>query len=224
MRIFLVAALAGWTLFAADGVEEGRRGNALYQAGAYSSAVRAYESGLSKRNRRAPSALTAALWSNLGLALHRADSTQKAFAAFQNAVATAPTAEGRARAAYNAGTAAAQAGRDEAALVHLRQALLADPSHEAARFNFEVVKRQLDRKKKQRKKKQQPQQPPDIQPSPFAQQLKDRADSLVARRQYEGAYRLMKQGLQRDSTVRAFASFIQRTGTVAQIDSAGTVP
>ncbi|PSQ84573.1 MAG: hypothetical protein BRD44_00455 [Bacteroidetes bacterium QS_7_67_15] len=180
-------------------------------------------SPLAERDRRAASALTSKLWNNLGLALHRTDSTERAVAVFQHAFRTAEAAAGRGRAAYNAGTAAAQTDRDQAALGRLRQALLADSSHEAARFNFELVKRRLERKKKQQKKKKQKQKPsPDVQPSAFARRLKARADSLVARRRYADAYRLMTKGLRRDSTVRAFRSFIRRTSAVVQIDSAGT--
>jgi tetratricopeptide (TPR) repeat protein len=223
VRSFLVLAIAGWTLFTADGAQEGREGNERYRAGAYPAAIRAYQRGLAERDRHAASALTSKLWNNLGLALHRTDSTERAVAVFQHAFRTAEAAAGRGRAAYNAGTAAAQTDRDQAALGRLRQALLADSSHEAARFNFELVKRRLERKKKQQKKKKQKQKPsPDVQPSAFARRLKARADSLVARRRYADAYRLMTKGLRRDSTVRAFRSFIRRTSAVVQIDSAGT--
>jgi tetratricopeptide (TPR) repeat protein len=221
VRSFLVLAIAGWTLFAADGAQEGREGNERYRAGAYPAAIRAYQRGLAERDRHAASALTSKLWNNLGLALHRTDSTERAVAVFQHAFRTAEAAAGRGRAAYNAGTAAAQTDRDQAALGRLRQALLADSSHEAARFNFELVKRRLERKKKQQKKKKQ-KPPPDVQPSAFARRLKARADSLVAQRRYADAYRLMTRGLRRDSTVRAFRSFIRRTSAVVQIDSAGT--
>ena len=224
MRSFLIIAVASWTLFAADGVREGREGNEQYRAGAYAEAMRAYERGLAERDARTASAITSKLLNNLGLALHRADSTGPSFAAFQRAFRIAPGAEGRGRAAYNAGTVAAQTGRDPAALGRLRQALLADPSHEAARFNFELVKRrrERDKKKRRKKKKKNKQTPPaDVQPSPFAERLKARADSLVARRRYAAAHRLLQRGLQRDSTVRAFRSFIRRTEAVAQIDSTG---
>ena len=228
MRTLLIFAVAGWTLFAADGVREGRGGNAHYRAGDYPAAVQAYRAGLSERKQQgAPSALTAALWHNLGLALHRTGRPEEATSAFKEAFATAAGPQGRARAAYNAGTAAAQAGRHQIALAYLRQALLADPAHERARFNFEVVKRKLQRERQRQKKKKQPPNaspPPDIQPSPFAQRLKARADSLIAQHRYSTAYRLMTNGLRRDSTVRAFQSFIQRTGTVAQIDADSTSP
>ena len=221
MRPLLAALLLGWTLFAADGAEQGREGNDRYRSGAYAQARQAYGRGLAERDQRTASAITSALWHNLGLALHRTDSTERAVAVFQHAFRTAEAAAGRGRAAYNAGTAAAQTDRDPAALGRLRQALLADSSHEAARFNFELVKRRLERKKKQQKKKKQ-KPPPDVQPSAFARRLKARADSLVAQRRYADAYRLMTKGLRRDSTVRAFRSFIRRTSAVAQIDSAGT--
>ena len=222
MRTLLAGLLVGWTLFAADGAAEGHDGNDRYQDGAYAQARRAYGSGLAERDRRAAARITSALWHNLGLALHRTDSTQRAMAAFQSAIATAPGSLAHGRAAYNAGTAAAQAGRDEAALGRLRQALLADPSRTDARFNFEFIKRELKREEKQKKKKKRKRQPPpDVQPSPFAERLRARADSLVAQRQYADAHQLMERGLRRDSTVRAYRSFIQRTGAVAQIDTLG---
>lgn len=220
MRTLLAALLLSWTLFAADGVEEGREGNARYRSGAYAQARQAYGRGLAERDQHSASAITSALWHNLGLALHRTDSTQRAMAAFQSAIAAAPDSLARSRAAYNAGTAAAQAGHNQAALGRFRQALLTHPGHAEARFNFEVVKRELQRKKqKQKKKKKKNRPPPDVQPSAFAERLKARADSLVAQRQYKSAHQLMQQGLRRDSTVRAYRSFIQRTGAVAQIDT-----
>jgi tetratricopeptide (TPR) repeat protein len=224
VRTLLAGLLVGWTLFAADGAAEGHDGNDRYQDGAYAQARRAYGSGLAERDRRAAARITSALWHNLGLALHRTDSTQRAMAAFQSAITTAPGSLAHGRAAYNAGTAAAQAGRDEAALGRLREALLADPSRTDARFNFEVIKRELEReekRKKKKKKKRKRQSPPDVQPSSFAERLKARADSLVAQRQYADAHQLMERGLRRDSTVRAYRSFIQRTGAVAQIDTLG---
>ena len=222
MRLLLAALLLGWTLFAADGAKQGREGNDRYRSGAYAQARQAYGRGLAERDQRTASAITSALWHNLGLALHRTDSTQRATAAFQSAIGTAPDSLARSRAAYNAGTAAAQADHNQAALGRFRQALLTNPGHAEARYNFEVVKRELQRKKqKQKKKKKKNRPPPDVQPSAFAERLKARADSLVAQRQYAGAYQLMQQGLRRDSTVRAYRSFIRRTGAVAQIDTLG---
>lgn len=214
----LLLALAAWTLFAADGTGEGRRGNARYRAGDYAAAAEAYQAGLDALGPDAPAALTSALWNNLGLARHRQGQPQQAADAFAQALAAASDAEGRARAAYNAGNAAAQSKQLRAALGFYEKALLADPAHDDARYNYEYVKRQLE--KQEKKKKPKPSDPPpDIDPSDFAKRLKRQADSLVAQQRYRAAFNLMTGGLRQDSTVRAFQPFIQRTGTVADIDA-----
>lgn len=208
--IFLVLGL-----FADDGADEGRRGNALYRQGAYAEAAQAYRTGLDGRDGAAD-AITSALWNNLGMALYRAEDLSGARGAFERALATAPSTSDSVRALYNAGNAAFAQDSLDAALDRYRRALLNDPSHENARYNYEYVKRQQTKASSPRSRRSS------IEPSAFARQLKQRADSLVAERQYEAAHRLMRGGLQRDSTVAAYRSFIQRTGEVAQIDTMTT--
>ncbi|MGB3544615.1 MAG: hypothetical protein WBA11_16975, partial [Rubrivirga sp.] len=85
----------------------------------------------------------------------------------------------------------------------LQLALLLDPT-EHARRNQEIARRSLD-------------QPPP-EPTGSAQQIKARADSLVAERQYREALDVMEDGLSRDSSVAAFSDFIDRLGGVVQIE------
>lgn len=199
-------------LFGADGAEDGRRGNALYQQQQYAQAALAYRAGLDVHDG-APDAVAAALWNNLGAALHQQEKFAEAHEAFQQAIATAPTPAHRAKAYYNAGNNAAARDEREAALDFYREALLIDPDFADARFNYEFVMRN------QPPPSESAQPPPDIEPSPFAERLKQRADSLAQHRQYEQAFRLMQQGLQQDTTVAAFQSFIGRLRAVADIDT-----
>lgn len=209
LLILLLALLLG----ADDGTDEGRRGNALYEAGDYEAAASAYRAGLD-RHDGSEGAVYTALWNNLGLALHRQEKYEEAASAFQRAVETAATPGRQARALYNAGNNAVAQDQLESALALYRQALTTDESHADARFNYEYLKRQMAQRQQQSSSASAP-----IEPSAFARQLKRRADEMATNRQYEDAYRLMQNVLQQDSTVAAFQSFITRLSDVAQIDS-----
>ncbi len=200
-------------LSGADGADEGRRGNQLYEAGNYAAAAEAYRAGIDQ-HETGEGALYANLWNNLGAALHRDESYADAGQAFRTAADVAATSHQRARALYNAGNNAVAQDQLEAALNLYRRALLADADYDDARFNYEYLKRELARRQEQR-----PEPTDRPEPSAFARRLKQRADSLVTNRRYEDAYRLMQDGLQQDSTVAAFQSFITRLGEVTQIDT-----
>lgn len=208
VRFALVLLLFG--LFGDAGAEHGRTGNALYEQGRYAEAEAAYRDGLAALDDTT-GAVYAALQNNLGAALHRQKRFAAARAAFQRAVRTAPTTEDRVRALFNAGTAAAGTGRLRTALTDYKEALLLDPTHHPARYNYEYLKRQLA----ERRSGSRP--PPDIEPSAYARRLKQKADMLVAREQYTEAAELMSDGLERDSTVAAYRDFIGRLEDVAQI-------
>ena len=218
-RLLIAVLLAAQAFFGAGGAADGRRGNALYEEGQYAEAAAAYRAGLQALSDDAPAVLRTGLWNNLGLALYRLEEYGEARDAFDQARSAAATDAAYARAAYNAGNAAAAQGENEAALHGYRQALLHDPAHEDARFNYEFVQHQIKQSPPQQ---QNSQPPPDIDPSAFARQLKAQADTLVGRDEYGPAARLMTQGLQRDSTVAAYRDFMTRLRDVAQIDSAAS--
>ena len=194
-----------------DGADAGRRGNALFQQEQYAPAATAYRSGL--RALSDSSGLFVALQTNLGAALHQQKKFSDARTAFDTAHRTASTTEERVRALYNAGNAAAGMGDLEPALRYYRQALLLDPTYEPARHNFEVLKRELQKRQEQKRGGS----PPDVEPSAYAQQLKQRAEALVARKRYADALSLMRDGLAEDSTVRAYNRFITRLQDVTGI-------
>lgn len=198
-----------------DGAEEGRRGNTLYEAGDYAAAASAYRAGIDRYDTEAAGALYVGLWNNLGVALNRQEQYEDAAAAFRRAAGAAGDPSLRARALYNAGNNAVAQDELESALDLYRQALIADATYSDARFNYEYLKRELAARQQQ----QSASSPNAVEPSDFARQLKRRAEALAENRRYEDAYRLMWDGLQQDSTVAAFQSYITRLSDVAQIDS-----
>ncbi len=122
--------------------------------------------------------------------------------------AFADTPAQRAALAADAGTAALLGGQPSRADSLLRVALRLAPGLARARRNQEIARRQGG---------DEPPAPPG--PSDFARELKAQADSLVAARQYPAALSVMQDGLARDSTVAAYADFIQRLGGVAEIET-----
>jgi tetratricopeptide (TPR) repeat protein len=205
-RVALILLLFG--LFGDTGPEKGREGNALFEQEKYGAAVAAYRAGLSALSDTTGTAYVG-LQNNLGLALRRQDRLEAARAAFGRARRAATTDAERARVLFNAAAVAAELGNPRVALRTYKQVLLLNPDNEAARFNYEYLKRQQT--------SQPAGEPPNIEPSPFARRLKDRAETLVARTQYTTAAALMKDGLRKDSTVRAYRGFTKRIEEIAKI-------
>lgn len=205
-RAALILLLFG--LLGDTGAEKGRDGNALFERGRYVAAADTYRAGLDALDDTTGS-VYAGLQNNLGLALHRQDRLGAARAAFRKARRAVTTEDERVGVLFNAANVAAEMNDPATALNHYRQVLLLDPTHEAARFNYEYLKRQEGGRSGG--------SPPNIEPSPFARQLKDKADALVARTQYTTAAALLRDGMQRDSTVRAYRDFITRIEEIAQI-------
>lgn len=112
-------------------------------------------------------------------------------------------------------------GKPEEALNYLKQAIKADPANEDARYNYEMLKKKLEKKKadEQKKKDQQNKnQDQKQEPSEYAKKLKAQADRLVQLKQYQQAYDLMAEGLKKDQTVSAFNDYINRLKVVSQIN------
>lgn len=205
-RAALIFLLFG--LFGDTGPEKGREGNALFEQEKYAAAAAAYRSGL-EALADTTGTVYVGLQNNLGLALHRQGRLDAARMAFRRARRAVSTDAERARVLFNAANAAAEMGDRAGALHHYKQVLLLEPGHEAARFNYEYLKR--------RQESRPPSEPPEIEPSPFARRLKKRAETLVTRTQYTTAAALMKDGLRKDSTVRAYRDFMKRIEEIAQI-------
>ncbi|WP_103029124.1 hypothetical protein [Salinibacter altiplanensis] len=205
-RAALILLLFG--LLGDGGAEKGRDGNALFDQGRHVAAADAYQAGLDALDDTT-GAVYVGLQNNRGLALHRQDRLGAARTAFRKARRAATTEAERARVLFNAANVAAEMKDRPGALNRYRQVLLLDPTHAAARFNYEYLKRQ--------KGGRSGSDPSPLEPSPFAKQLKKKADALVARTQYTTAAALLRDGMQRDSTVRAYREFVGRLEEIAQI-------
>jgi tetratricopeptide (TPR) repeat protein len=206
-----LAALALFLFAVPAGALEGHRANALFEEGQIDEAVAAYREGL-LRSEGEVGAVRAGLFNNLGTALYEQEDFAAAQTAFEQSLGVALAAEDRARAAFNAGNAAAEQQNFEAALGFYRRALLARPDFPEAAFNYEYLKRQ------RQDERPQDSESDDLQPSPFAERLKAEADSLVAAERYRDALDVMQRGLATDSTVQAYGDFVGRLGAVVEID------
>ena len=191
----------------AAGVQDGRRGNALAEAGDLAGAEGAYVAGLARDD--VPPDVQARLWHNVALARARTDRLAEADSAFVRALDLTASPERRARVAFDAGTAQLQGGDASRAVAYLRRALLLDAAAPDARRNLEIALRRIQ---------PPPEAPEPPEPSDFAKRLKEQADALVDARKYRDALDLMEDGRARDSTVAAFDDFIQRLGGVVQIE------
>ncbi|MEO0741813.1 MAG: tetratricopeptide repeat protein [Bacteroidota bacterium] len=213
-RPWILLALLLLTGCTPDGAREGQRGLDAYLAGDLETAAVAFGEGLQATDT--PDAdldVRARLLYDLGLVRHEEGDAEAAIDLFEQAAQIAPTRRAQARARYNAGTAAALAQDFEAALDHLRQALLLDPRYAEAKVNYELVKRQLDGDQPE-----PPEEQPPPEPSAFAEEVKARADALIASLRYADALEAMQAGLAVDSTVEAYADFITRLQGVVGIE------
>ena len=136
--------------------QEGRRGNAHYEATRFEDAATAYRAGLAASERpERPDAVFYGLHNNLGAALYRQNNFGEAAEALGRAVEAAVTPADVARSAYNAGNAAFRQQQLEEALTRYRQALLADPADAKAKYNYEFVKRRLEEQEQEQQQQQE---------------------------------------------------------------------
>lgn len=144
-------------LVAADGDDEGRRGNALYEQGNYAAAAEVYREGLAQLPEAQAGVVLSGLHNNLGSALYQEGEYEAARESFARALRTADAPADRVRASYNGGNTSYRLDDLETALAFYRDALLEDPTQEDARFNYEYVKRQLQQQQQQQQQGDQQQ-------------------------------------------------------------------
>jgi tetratricopeptide (TPR) repeat protein len=205
-RAVIILLLFG--LLGDRGPQKGREGNTHFEAERYAAAAATYKDGL-EALADTTGAVYTSLQNNRGLTLHRQGRLNAARAAFEQARRTASTDAERVRVLFNAANLAAEMNNHNEALRRYREVLLLDPEHEAARYNYEFLKR--------RHPDRSADESFSVDPSAYARRLKKKAEALVARSEYTTASALMKDGLQQDSTVRAYRGFIKRIEEVAQI-------
>lgn len=207
-------AVVSLLLFAGcSSAADGRKGNRLYEAEDYAQAAEAYAEGLNAVIEDPESRLTTRYFNNIGLSLYRQEGFQDAAEAFVQSAANTSDPESRSIAAYNAGNNAFRMDNKKLATDFYLQSLVADPTFVDAKINYEFVKRQMEDEEQQGGGQDEP-----PEPSEYALELKKQADELVAQKRYREAFQLMDEGRQIDPTVEAFATFIQRVASVADIN------
>jgi tetratricopeptide (TPR) repeat protein len=138
--ILFVIVLLGFS----DDTDKGRKGNKRYHEKKFEEAATLFRQGLTSTDGETDPKIRSGLANNLGCSLNRLGSYEEASAALSEAIQLAPTKGELARSAYNAGNNAFQAQDPQRSLTYYRQALLADPTNEDARFNYEFVRRMME--------------------------------------------------------------------------------
>ena len=130
--------------------DHGRTGNYHLKQEQLREAASAYQEGLSSIESPSETDQTYyGLQNNLGLTLHGQENYEEAFNAFDQALSFAPNNHDAAVAAFNAGNNAFSTQQLERALEYYQTALMADPTNEDAKYNFEYVTRQLQQQQQQ---------------------------------------------------------------------------
>lgn len=106
-------------------------------------------SGLEGTDPAVKNKTSSGLFNNLGCALNKQEKFDEAAEAFLDAVNTSENATERSRALFNSGNNVVQMQQLDAALEFYKQALLADPTNEAARYNYEFISRMKDQQNDQ---------------------------------------------------------------------------
>ena len=146
VKILIVFALL--FAFTDGGEKEGRRGNKLYERGQYAEAAGQYRAGLEVADP-ADGRAYFGLLHNLGSSLYRMEDYENAKKVLDQAMQAAGSEQDFSRAAYNAGNTAVQMQDLQNAVNYYRNALLADPDNEDAKFNYEFAKRRLEEQQQQ---------------------------------------------------------------------------
>lgn len=95
-------------------------------------------------------------------------------------------------------------------LDHFKNALRNNPSNEAARYNYELLK-------KIKREQEQQENEDDLKPSEYAKMMKARADKQRREGNFKGAMNTMNEALQNDETTKAYQQFIAKLQKVAAI-------
>lgn len=154
---------------------------------------------------------------NLGHSLARSGKEQEADATYRTLAANANDKVIKSLAFQQLGVMATKKQNLKDAVSYFKQSLKAHPANDAARYNYELAKKKLQQQQDQQDQKKEDQP----EPSEWAKELKKKAEQLVNRFRYQEAYDLMQQGLQQDPTVKAYENFINRIGTILEIEKGG---
>ncbi|KEO72564.1 tetratricopeptide repeat protein [Anditalea andensis] len=155
---------------------------------------------------------------NLGLSYQLNGQEDEAQRTFGELVSSAGT-NISSYAANQSGTISAREEKYDAALQSFRAALIKNPDNEAARYNYEMLARWLEKNKDQQEQDQQEQDDDQLQPSNYAKRMKAQADQMVDRFNFSEALNIMNRALEIDETVSYYQEFINNLTDVNEISS-----
>lgn len=174
-----------------------RRGNSAYKKEKYVDAEVDYRKGLEKNAKSFSGNF------NLGNALYRQEKYAEAIEQFQAAAALAGNDKGRLAASYhNIGNSLLESGEFAKSIDAYKQALRNNPNDNDTRYNLVYAQQML--------KQQQQQQNQDDQKDDMASKIKKKAEILVANRQYQEAYNLMKDAEKKVPEIVRYKDFTNR--------------
>tara|TARA_R110002096_G_scaffold303080_3_gene498029 strand:- start:3210 stop:3848 length:639 start_codon:yes stop_codon:yes gene_type:complete len=200
-------------ILSAAGLGDARKGNDAFEKGDFVEAEVLYRAALENNPDNAR------LYFNLGNALAKQDKVQEALDAYMEFDKLSKTDSDKALAQYNMGTLLANGEKWEPAKLHLRNALKLDPSDAEAQQNYELASSKAEEEENEQQQDQENQDQKQKEPSEYALAMKQQAEKLVSEKKYKKAYDLMQQAQKVDETVSNFKDFIERIGSVDQIDS-----
>jgi Ca-activated chloride channel homolog len=184
-------------------------GNRLYQEGKYDEALKRYQEAQLEDPR------SRELHYNVGSVLYKQKSFSEAQKELLHAgVSSEGVLEGDlgARASYNLGNALFRQSQFKEAAEAYKQALRIEPDDVDAKVNLELSLLQMEQQKQDQEKQD------NLRPSDYAKALKAQADSLLNEWRYRQAHRLMEDGQRRDPSVGFYREYIEKIGTVADIE------
>lgn len=103
-----------------------------------------------------------------------------------------------------------QTGLFNTSLEHFKNSLRKNPMNEAARYNYELLKK-IKREQDQQKNED------DIKPSEYAKMMKAKADDLRQQGRFKEAMNTMMEALDKDETTKAYQQFMGKLQKVAAI-------
>ncbi len=189
-----------------------RQGNEAFSEGRYSESETYYMKALDKNRDYFKAAF------NLGDAMYRQERYVNAAQQFERAAAMATTKAEKGKAFYNAGNARMADGQYDKAVAAYRQSLVNDPTNADARYNMLYAMKMMPESQKQQDKNENK---PPPKPSEWAKNRKREAEEMMINKAYEKALKHMETGMEIDSTVAAFGSFMQRLQQISAIDKSG---
>ncbi|KAA3618048.1 MAG: tetratricopeptide repeat protein [Calditrichaeota bacterium] len=187
-------------------------GNKLFTEEKYDEANNAY------RDAQLDNPTSPVIDYNIANTLHEKKKYEEAIELFNKVTKNSDDPLFQSQAYYNLANTLYRLNKLQEAIPAYTEALKLNPDDEDAKYNLEFVRAKLKQhSEKQEQDQQQKQEQP--KPSDYAKKLKERAEKLATEFKYSEAHELMTKGLKVDKTVAAFQQFIDRLGTISEIDA-----